>query len=120
MEEPNNVWVPPEPGELPAIRESIVAHLRPPYAHTTLMRVLSVGKGTSSPKTGDFARDTSILLDEERSRLPDAVLYYFRWSSPPGVSCTRGAARRRSRMSMTGCWAWSHATDREPEGGLDE
>lgn len=69
-------WIPPEPRELPALRESLADYMRSPYQHRALVHALSTGRGTLSPQTGDLARDATTLLEQERRRLSEAVLYY--------------------------------------------
>lgn len=69
-------WSPPEPRELPAIRENLVNQMRSPYEQHVLTELLQNGKGTLSPHTGDVSRDAAILLSEERDRLAAAELYY--------------------------------------------
>lgn len=81
-----DTWTPPEPRALPDLREALVAQMRNPYEHAGLTRMLQMGKGTLSPRTGDPARDARILLDEEHHRLSDAVLYFV------SADMTRGSA----------------------------
>lgn len=69
-------WEPPAPRELPALREALAEQTRSPLEHQALVQLLGRGKGTLSPHTGDLAQDATILLQEERGRLADAVLYY--------------------------------------------
>lgn len=70
-------WSPPEPRELPAIRENLANQMRSPYEQQVLTELLQGGKGTLSPHTGDVSRDAAILLSEERDRLAAAELYYI-------------------------------------------
>lgn len=74
-------WTPPAARELPGLREGLVSHLQSPHAHAMLATVLSLGRGpwgtgTISPNTGDPRTDAAILLDEERTRLAQATLYF--------------------------------------------
>ena len=69
-------WTPPQPRELPALREALAEQTRSPMQHRALVHALSLGLGTMSPHTGDLDQDATILLDGERRRLAEAVLYY--------------------------------------------
>lgn len=70
------LWSPPAPRELPALRESLADQMRSPFEHQALTQLLGMGRGTLSPQTGDYARDATILLEEERARLTAAELFY--------------------------------------------
>jgi hypothetical protein len=70
------LWTPPQPRELPALRQALVEQTRSPFQHQALVHALSLGLGTMSPHTGSLDRDATILLDGEGRRLADAVLYY--------------------------------------------
>lgn len=72
----SSLWTPPEPRELPALREELAEQMRNPFEHQNLRELLRLGLGTHSPHTGDYGRDAQILLEEERARLTGATLFY--------------------------------------------
>jgi hypothetical protein len=62
-------WTPPQPRELPALREALVEQTRSPM-HPRL----ELGAGDDVPHTGNLDQDATILLDGEHRRLAEAVL----------------------------------------------
>ncbi|MCA1194491.1 hypothetical protein [Saccharopolyspora sp. 6V] len=69
-------WQPPEPRELPTLRERMAAQMRSPLEQRMLVDLLTTGQGTLSPNTGDRGRDAAIMLREEHDRLRGAQLFY--------------------------------------------
>ncbi|QQQ77404.1 hypothetical protein IOD16_02355 [Saccharothrix sp. 6-C] len=71
------IWTPPAPRELPALRAALAEYLRSPLQLQTQTQLLQTSTpGTLRPNTGDPARDARLLLEQERTRLAEAVLYY--------------------------------------------
>jgi hypothetical protein len=69
-------WNPPEPRELPALREALADSMRSPYQHQATVYALSTGSGTLTGLTGDLQQDATTLLEQEHRRLSQAELYY--------------------------------------------
>lgn len=68
-------WTPPAPRELPALRATLVDHLRSPHELEMTAQVLAMGKGSLVPP-GPPRVAAATLLREEQARLTDAELYY--------------------------------------------
>lgn len=68
-------WTPPEPRQIPALRESLAEQMRNPNEHANLAVMLSDGQGTVNPLPGDPSRSAAMLLNDERDRLLAAHLF---------------------------------------------
>ncbi|MGC7096769.1 hypothetical protein ACPZ19_19010 [Amycolatopsis lurida] len=85
-------WEPPKPREVHALRESLVEHLRGPYAYAFTAAVLDAGRGTIRP--GRTAEEgAELLLSDEVQRLSIASLYYV---TPDVTELVQHASRNLS------------------------
>lgn len=69
-------WSPPEPRELPALREELADSLRTPLQMQALISNLAEQRGTIPAFSGDLRQEAARLLEQERVRLGGAELFF--------------------------------------------